>query len=44
MRVLSIICSKCCSKDEKAFIEEESIEILKFVDLINNIEKHQKIR
>ena len=25
--VLSIVCDKCSSKDEKVFIEEESIEI-----------------
>ena len=35
--VLSIICSKCKNKDEKIFKEEESIEILKTPDLIQNI-------
>ena len=38
--VLSIICSKCKNEDEK---EEESIEILKILGLINNIEEYQKI-
>ena len=37
--VLSIICSKCRSEDEKIFKEEESIETLITLDLINNIEK-----
>ena len=37
--VLSIICSKCKNEDEK---EEESIEILKILGLINNIEEYQK--
>ena len=37
--VLSIICSKCRSEDEKIFKEEESIETLIILDLINNIEK-----
>ena len=41
--VLSIICSKCGSKDEKIFIEEESIKILKIFGLINNVELYQKI-
>ena len=41
--VLSIICSKCGSKDEKIFKEEESIKILNIFGLINNIELHQKI-
>ena len=41
--VLSIICSKCGSKDEKIFKEEESIKILKIFGLINNIELYQKI-
>ena len=40
--VISIICSKYGSKDEKVFKEEKSIEILKIYDLINNIEKYQK--
>ena len=35
--VLSIICDKCGSKDEKIFQEEESIEILKIIVLINNM-------
>ena len=41
--LFSIIWSKCGSKDEKIFKEEESIEILKILDLIYNIEKYQKI-
>ena len=41
--VLSITCSKCNNKDEKIFKEEESIEILKMLCLINNIEEYQKI-
>ena len=41
--VLSIICSKCKSKDEKIFKEKESIEILKILGLIDNIEECQKI-
>ena len=40
--VLSIICSKCKNEDEKIFKEEESIEILKILGLINNIEEYQK--
>ena len=30
------------SKDERIFKKEESIEILKFLDLTNDIEKYQK--
>ena len=41
--VLSIICRKCKSEDEKIFKQEESIEILKVLGLINNIEEYQKI-
>ena len=41
--VLSIICSKCKNEDEKIFKEEESIEILKILGLINNIEEYQKV-
>ena len=41
--VLSIIGSKCKNEDEKIFKEEESIEILKILGLINNIEDYQKI-
>ena len=40
--VFSNICSKCSRKDEKIFKEEESNEILKILDLSNNIEKYQK--
>ena len=35
--VFSIICSKCKNEDEKLFKEEESIEILKILDLIEKI-------
>ena len=35
--VLSIICSKCKSENEKIFKEEESIEILKILGLSENI-------
>ena len=41
--VLSIICSKCKNEDEKIFKEEDSIEIIKILGLINNIDKYQKI-
>ena len=40
---LSVIWSKCKKKDEKIFKEEESIEMLKILGLINNIEKYQEI-
>ena len=40
--VISIISSKCSSKDEKICKEEESIEILKILNLIINIEEYQK--
>ena len=39
--VLFIICSKCMNEDEKIFKKEESIEMLKILGLINNIEKYQ---
>ena len=35
--VLSIISSTCKNEDGKLFIEEESIEIFKILDLIENI-------
>ena len=41
--VLSIICSKCINEDEKISKEEDSIEIIKILGLINNIDKYQKI-
>ena len=41
--VLSIIFSKCKNEDEKIFKEEESIEILKILALLDNIEKYQNI-
>ena len=41
--VLSIICSKWKNEDKKTFKEEESIEILKILGLINNVEKYQNI-
>ena len=40
---LSIVYSKCGHKYEKIFKKEESIEILKVLGLINNIEEYQKI-
>ena len=39
--VLSIIYSKCKNEDEKIFEKEESIERLKILGLINNIEEYQ---
>ena len=36
--VFSIICSKSKNEDEKIFKEEESIEILKFLGLVENIQ------
>ena len=39
----SIIFSKCKNKDETIFKKEESIEILKILGLINNIEKYQNM-
>ena len=41
MLVLSIIFAKCGSNVEKLFRQEESIEILKIIDLINKIEDCQ---
>ena len=41
--LLSSICNKCGSEDKKLFMEQESIEILKILGLINNIEKYQNI-
>ena len=35
--VISIVCSKCKIEDEKIFKEKESVEILKILDLIENI-------
>ena len=40
---LSIVYSKCGDEYEKKFKQEESIEILKILGLINNIEDYQKI-
>ena len=39
--VLSIICDKCSSNDKEVFKKEESIEILKTLGLINNVEEYQ---
>ena len=36
--VLCIICSKCKNEHEKLFKEEESIEILKILGIIENIQ------
>ena len=41
--VLSIICSGCKIEDEKIFKKEESIEILKVLGLIDNIEEYQEV-
>ena len=41
--VISIIFCKYKNKDEQIFKEEDSIEILKILGLINNIEKYQNI-
>ena len=35
--VLSIVSDKCSSNDEKIFSEEESVDILKILELINNM-------
>ena len=40
---LSIVYSKCGHKYDKIFKEEQSIEILKILGLINDIEKYQNI-
>ena len=40
---LFIVCSKCGHEYEKIFKGEETIEILKILGLINNIEEYQKI-
>ena len=40
--VFSITCSKYKNQDEKIFKEEQSIEILKTLGLINNIEEYRK--
>ena len=34
--VLSVVCSNCNKEDEKIFKEEESIELLKILDLITD--------
>ena len=41
--LLSSICIKCKKENEKIFKQAESSEILKILDLINNIEKYQNI-
>ena len=41
--VLSVICSKIFKWRHKIFKEEESLETLKMLGLINNIEDYQKI-
>ena len=41
--VLSFIWSKCKNGNEAIWKGEESIEILKFIGLMNNMEKHQII-
>ena len=39
---LSIVYSKCFHEYKKIFKEEQTIEILKILGLINNIEEYQK--
>ena len=41
--LLSSICNKCKSADEKIFMEQEPIEIIQIIGFINNIEKYQNI-
>ena len=43
MLITSIICDKYCAKHKRIFNEEESIEILKILGLINNVEEYQNI-
>ena len=38
--LLSSICNKCRSEDEKIFMEQVSINILKMIGLTNNIEEY----
>ena len=40
---VSVICSRCGSNDKRIFKEEKSIEILKTLSLINNIESRKRI-
>ena len=40
---LSIVYSKCGHEYENIVKEEESIEMLKILGLINNLEEHQKM-
>ena len=40
---ISTVCSKCDNEYKKLFKEEWSIEILKFIGFITNIEEYQKI-
>ena len=39
---VSIICYKCGNEDKKISKEEESVDILKILDLIGNMEEYQK--
>ena len=39
---LSIVCSNCVNEYKKILKEEESIELLKILGLITNIEQYQK--
>ena len=41
--IFYVICRNRGSKDKMIFLEKESTEILKILDLINNIEKYQKL-
>ena len=42
LRLFSIY-NKCGSEDKKIFMEQETIEILKILGLVNDIEKFQNI-
>ena len=41
--IKSIVYNKCGHEYKKIFKEEESIEVLKILGFINNIEEHEKI-
>ena len=41
LKRISFICINCNNEDKKTFKKEESIEMLKILDLIINIEKYQ---
>ena len=43
LKYIYIVCSTCGHEYENIFKKEESIEILKILRLITNIEEYQKI-